>query len=130
MHVNPSEFLLELVNVDFARNTEEAEERLSTIQTGWAVRARTQTGEELLSGHALDDDSVDTPVHGSLGSKISVPITLLHRNFLKSYRDFVAYGIRIAMYFGASFPYTSRTAAKAFRRSRAHDGYCLAASEW
>ncbi|MCJ1478263.1 hypothetical protein MMC13_006940 [Lambiella insularis] len=31
---------------------------------------------------------------------ISIPITLLHRNFLKSYRDVVAYGIRLAMYTG------------------------------
>ena len=30
----------------------------------------------------------------------SLVMTLLHRSFIKSYRDVVAYGIRFAMYFG------------------------------
>jgi hypothetical protein len=29
-----------------------------------------------------------------------VPFTLIHRSFIKSYRDVVAYGIRVAMYMG------------------------------
>ena len=32
--------------------------------------------------------------------QLTVPITLIHRSFIKSYRDIVAYGIRIAMYMG------------------------------
>jgi len=36
----------------------------------------------------------------SRSNKFLIPITLLHRSFIKSYRDVVAYGIRIAMYTG------------------------------
>lgn len=31
---------------------------------------------------------------------LSITLTLLHRSFIKSYRDVVAYGIRIVMYLG------------------------------
>lgn len=32
-----------------------------------------------------------------------VLVTLVHRSFIKSYRDFTAYGVRIAMYIGLAF---------------------------
>ncbi|PHH69070.1 hypothetical protein CDD82_98 [Ophiocordyceps australis] len=42
----------------------------------------------------LHDDCTNKP------AKMSVTMTLMHRSFVKSYRDIVAYGIRLAMYTG------------------------------
>lgn len=46
--------------------------------------------------HGLED-----PHKGnSVGKTLSIPFILLHRLFIKSYRDIVAYWIRFAMYIG------------------------------
>jgi hypothetical protein len=99
LHTNPAEFLLELMNVDFASHQEVANTRLQKIQQAWVkspkgaglpalVKAKMATVEQLS----------DTKP-----SRTNFPIilmTLVHRSFIKSYRDVVAYGIRVAMYTG------------------------------
>lgn len=39
-----------------------------------------------------------------------ITMSLLHRLFIKSYRDVVAYGIRIVMYLGTGLPKAVSTA--------------------
>lgn len=106
VHVNPAEFLLELVNVDFSRDRVEAADRLEEMQRAWV---RSERAKE------LDGVVAETERRGAGGSVVvemaeekpslpSLVVTLLHRSFVKSYRDVVAYGIRVAMYFGESPP--------------------------
>ncbi|KAK4192039.1 ABC transporter G family member 15 [Podospora australis] len=100
VHVNPAEVLLELVNTDFADDKTEARRRLEERQQAWegSDRARKLTadvasqpkGEVVERGTAADKKP-------SLPSTV---VTLVHRSFVKSYRDVVAYGIRLAMYTG------------------------------
>jgi ABC-type multidrug transport system permease subunit len=46
------------------------------------------------------DNEVNAEVKDETASKWTIPIALVHRSFIKSYRDIIAYGIRIAMYMG------------------------------
>ncbi|KAF4626159.1 hypothetical protein G7Y89_g12004 [Cudoniella acicularis] len=99
IHTNPAEFILELMNIDFASHSAAAEARLDEIQQGWVE----STGAKQLTGE-MDAASKDVePLPVTKPSKRSffiVLMTLVHRSFIKSYRDVVAYGIRIAMYMG------------------------------
>ncbi|MCJ1397990.1 hypothetical protein MMC11_001186 [Xylographa trunciseda] len=131
-HFNPAEFLLDIVNVDFADDLHSAAKRLNRIQSCWS-----KSPESL----AIAQDSMDVKqpvnpkvlqIHSPFGrsaeslavawnpadpykwapqelfeldfqpgpSAFSIPFTLLHRNFIKSYRDLITYGIRLAMYTG------------------------------
>jgi len=98
--INPAEFVIELTNVDFARDKAAAKERLGLIHSSWA---NSPTASALLSEIELISRTGGDgrlPYEESATNKFQIPITLLHRSFIKSYRDIVAYGIRIAMYTG------------------------------
>ncbi|EPE25597.1 P-loop containing nucleoside triphosphate hydrolase [Glarea lozoyensis ATCC 20868] len=99
LHMNPAEFLLDLMNTDFARGHEDAEARLSNIHRGWL---NSELAKDL-DTQITSAQSNNLPLPDSTSSTRSFFIdvaTLVHRSFIKSYRDVVAYGIRIAMYFG------------------------------
>lgn len=99
-HINPAEFLLEHVNIDFATDKEAAALRLDESHEQWRasdVAAQLSTSieaaEKGLQQLGLNEgDRKPNPA--------SLIVTLLHRSFIKSYRDVVAYGIRLAMYTG------------------------------
>lgn len=100
LHMNPAEYLLDLVNADFASDQSEAEQRLERITSLWQDPSRRPEDSQIGTGFL---DSAADPV--SLApltkrSQLLIPITLLHRNWIKSYRDVLTYGIRIAMYLG------------------------------
>lgn len=121
LHVNPAEFLLELVSVDFAGGEEErgggggdggggeaeARQRLATMRGAWLA---SPLAEQLTSivkycetqqqGSGDDMDLVDAAEEKNRPGFASLVLTLLHRSFIKSYRDVIAYGVRMAMYFG------------------------------
>ncbi|KJZ70824.1 hypothetical protein HIM_09783 [Hirsutella minnesotensis 3608] len=101
-YVNPADHLLEVLNVDFAPNKEEATDRLAKLQVAWnnsrqAKRVRASIDEVQRnptdqSRHILNDKKKP--------NRLSVILILSRRSFVKSYRDALAYGIRIAMYLG------------------------------
>jgi hypothetical protein len=98
--MNPAEFVLELMNVDFALHQERAHQRLEHMQRAWAEspQAKRITAEiEAVVGKK--EDAV-TSEKQSRANFLAVTLALTHRSFIKSYRDVVAYGIRIAMYTG------------------------------
>jgi hypothetical protein len=103
LYTNPAEFVIELVNTDFTHDTEESARRLSYLRNSWinspycaalnctilAPRLALTPHVPSISSHSLDH-----------ANPLLTPFTLIHRSFIKSYRDVVAYGIRIAMYMG------------------------------
>ena len=99
LHTNPAEFLLELMNTDFASHQEAASNRLQEIQQAWA-----ESPEAMELSAYVDAAMTKTdPLSDTKPSKRNFPIilmTLIHRSFIKSYRDVVAYGIRVVMYTG------------------------------
>jgi ABC-type multidrug transport system ATPase subunit len=105
MHVNPAEHLLELVNVDFARNREGAGERLVQLQRAWKESGRAEELKEAVDGVETQSGGTELTIEGveRKPGTVSLVWTLLRRAFIKSYRDVVVYGIRVAMYFGESW---------------------------
>jgi hypothetical protein len=119
LHFNPAEFLLDLINVDFAEDKAFAKGRLGQIHSAWNSSTQIGVSNNLAAASGLRDEdwhgnmseklspgsektkSEPLEVKGSTGpSQFLIPLTLLQRNFIKSYRDVVAYGVRLAMYTG------------------------------
>ena len=102
-NTNPAEFLLDVVSSDFSNSKEDAQERVQRIQNAWdkseAADAVTRQVSERLEEV---DGEADKILGDNLARPSAVRITtaLLHRSWIKSYRDVVAYGIRIVMYMG------------------------------
>lgn len=97
--MNPAEHILNLTNTDFDAEIEDgtAVQRLSNIHTAWKTHADSNTQNVTLTDKT--DIFADLRDPGMLHN-ISIPLTLMSRSFIKSYRDVVVYGIRIAMYLG------------------------------
>lgn len=100
--MNPAEFVIDLVNTDFARDQGKASQRLLNLQEAWtnssiAAQVSRDVAEEVAGASSSFKDL--TAEHGS-ANQFLVPLTLIHRSFIKSYRDIVAYGLRVAMYIG------------------------------
>lgn len=99
LHTNPAEFLLDLVNSDFNNGGAFAEGRLQHVHDSWTA------SDDL---NALKASIANCPEKGVESSDLPtgrknaayISYVLLHRNFIKSYRDIIAYGTRVAMYFG------------------------------
>ncbi len=100
-HTNPAEFVLELLNVDFDHDQERARGRLEALQASWCSDADARALVEMIETNVRAKESVlaDDSSHRNHNMASDV-MTLVHRLFIKSYRDVVAYGIRIAMYLG------------------------------
>lgn len=111
LHVNPAEFLLEQVNADFAPDRRHAHVQLGAMQDAWAASAAAKQVAATVSllaekspepGQQQQGDQIDGEEEekGRKPGFVSLVLTLLHRSFIKSYRDVIAYGVRMAMYFG------------------------------
>ena len=100
LHFNPAEFLLDLINVDFAEDTITAGSRLSQIHSAWSSSVEKASLIPRERKSKEPEQQVLRLGTQSGPTRILIPFTLLHRNFIKSYRDVVTYGIRLAMYLG------------------------------
>ncbi|KAJ4299081.1 hypothetical protein N0V90_004325 [Kalmusia sp. IMI 367209] len=97
-YTNPAEYIIQLVNTDFSQDQTDAASKLSQLHTSWAHSHQAMT---LQTQSDMDRRQITAPAvdhtHVSANPYL-LPLTLMHRSFIKSYRDIVAYGIRIAMY--------------------------------
>ena len=97
--INPAEFILEMMNIDFASHRDAAEARLNEMQRAWMVSTTAQKMRMQMIT-ILKNVQPFVMTESSKNNFFIVLMTLVHRSFVKSYRDVVAYGIRIAMYTG------------------------------
>ena len=105
LRMNPAEFLLDVVNVDFrdndtntlaATNSEKSVPEIDVVFDYWSKsQYRATLQKQLATPHAAA--KIEAP---SRRWHFDSTIVLLHRNWIKSYRDFLAYGTRIFMYAG------------------------------
>jgi hypothetical protein len=103
VHTNPAEFLLDIVSSDFTHTKELVGDRVQFIQTSWA-----ESSEAVVITRQISERNTSVEKNASKGSVedmarpggLSITAALLHRSWIKSYRDIVAYGIRIVMYLG------------------------------
>ncbi|KAK4443946.1 P-loop containing nucleoside triphosphate hydrolase protein [Podospora aff. communis PSN243] len=101
LHVNPAEFLLELVNIDFSQNRNSASDQLDELHKAWTASPRAGDLTAAVEEVARNGDRTVTMERAEKKPSMpSVILTLLHRSFIKSYRDVFVYGIRFAMYIG------------------------------
>jgi hypothetical protein len=99
LHMNAAEYLLDLMNTDFATDQRQAQGRLASIRQLWLKSAAFQQMNSSIERSLLNIKPLPLSA-SSRGGFFNVLLTLVHRAFIKSYRDVVAYGIRIAMYMG------------------------------
>jgi len=100
-HTNPAEFVLEMLNSDFDEDQQQARNRLATLQQRWTNSEHAQSLTNKIQASIQAKGTIDTESNPHQNQNMMSDIlTLVHRSFIKSYRDLVAYGIRIAMYLG------------------------------
>ncbi len=98
-HTNPAEFVLELLNGDFDQDRQQSQGRLTALHQRWINGERAQVLAKEIESSIQKEKPVDADsVTHSKRNMASDVLTLVHRSFIKSYRDLIAYGIRIAMY--------------------------------
>lgn len=101
LQTNPAEFVLDLTNVDFESEADIARNKISQLQEAWtaspAALAETSRIEAKIKSTTETLTITNEPIHRRY---MTATWILLHRAFIKSYRDVVVYGIRFAMYFG------------------------------
>lgn len=100
--MNPTEFLLDAVSSDFATSDEDARLRVTGIQNAWS---QSPEASSLIGSIKSSVDSTDTSEKYEITlsdrpTTAAITLTLLHRSLIKSFRDVVAYGIRVVMYLG------------------------------
>ncbi|KAI7261954.1 putative ABC transporter [Hortaea werneckii] len=103
LYMNPAEFIIDFVNTDFARDRSEVEQQLNMVHSSWhKSRLATSTVTELTDEMARNsmDTEINADAREEIAGTFSIIMALTHRFFIKSYRDIIAYGIRIAMYMG------------------------------
>jgi hypothetical protein len=101
LQMNPAEFILELMNVDFSGDSGVAQARLDTLQYSWSTSPEAKAITSNIASIAASSHGYSRLSHKqSRANFFTVTLALIHRSFIKSYRDVVAYGIRIAMYTG------------------------------
>lgn len=96
---NSAEFFLDLINTDLDKSGDIVR-RTDDICKSWETAgARHRLSEEIQKSKEASDDSL-SHYAAERPKKLVVPLVLLHRSWIKSYRDVMAYGIRIVMYLG------------------------------
>ncbi|KAL8911081.1 MAG: hypothetical protein Q9171_003671, partial [Xanthocarpia ochracea] len=101
LYTSPPEFLLDLSSSDFADDSHEADTNISKLHADWRKSAGAETLASSISPSPTEKPgSTHLREEKSHASFFAIVLALLHRSFIKSYRDVVAYGIRFAMYIG------------------------------
>ncbi len=102
---------------------------VTKIQTAWA-QSPESSGLVRQSGELAEKNSKKITVdETSRPGLFRITLSLLHRSFIKSYRDVVAYGIRIVMYMGTSNAVSQDIGYTNSSRFGNYDGHCLATSK-
>ncbi|KEY64170.1 hypothetical protein S7711_03464 [Stachybotrys chartarum IBT 7711] len=97
---NSAEFFLDLINTDLDKDGAIVR-RTEDICQAWAASGNHDRLQQLIK-KTRESSSADEILQNKADrpSPWMVPAVLLHRSWIKSYRDVMAYGIRIAMYLG------------------------------
>lgn len=101
MYMNPAEYIIQLVNTDFSRDHAKSTQQLDHLHTSWLHSHNSvDVSRQIQSASTSPIASVPSTKSHASANPVLLVLTLIHRSFIKSYRDVVAYGIRVAMYLG------------------------------
>lgn len=97
--VSPAEFMLDLINVDFVGQNQTS--RLESLIQNWQVSLQRKHLDQKIAKDKLEAVEAGSNRWSNYPRGLFAQCwILLHRMTLKSYRDPLAYGVRIAMYLG------------------------------
>ncbi|CBF69609.1 hypothetical protein AN6369.2 [Aspergillus nidulans FGSC A4] len=97
---NPAEFILDIVSSDFMSEKNSMRNDVEAIQSAWSQSPESSRLKQQRTEFAEKGSRRVVVDEASRPGLLSITISLLHRLLIKSYRDVVAYGIRIVMYMG------------------------------
>lgn len=100
IQMNPAEHIIDMVNTDFTMNKQGAVEQLQKIYDAWNVSPERSSLSTEITNLENEAYGINLPKVSGGPSFFSQTLTLLMRLFIKSYRDLLAYGVRVAMYLG------------------------------
>ncbi|KAL7805768.1 P-loop containing nucleoside triphosphate hydrolase protein [Trichoderma gracile] len=95
---NSADFFIDLINTDLDKNGDICR-RTSHICQAWKSSANSRDLDTAIQ-KTMEGTSSYSDLKVSRSPSWRTPIILVHRSWIKSYRDVMAYGIRIAMYLG------------------------------
>lgn len=101
-HTNPAEFLLDICSADFGGKNDSSHDPVQDLQSAWKNSPEAENLEREISQRIGSERENKVVAKDQLKRPhfLRIVLTILHRLFIKSYRDVVAYGIRIVMYLG------------------------------
>ena len=97
LYTNPAEFLLDLTSSDFSHDEAGAQRQLEKLHSAWRESSEAHAISAAVAGPSTEKDVLIE--NKSRAPFANVTLALLHRSFIKSHRDVVAYGIRFAVCF-------------------------------
>ena len=102
---NPAEFYLDLINTDLVKEGNDVYIRVKDITKKWsegshALRLQEEIEKSIVTAKIAEHIPDLSKIKQNTPSPWSIPLVLLHRSWIKAYRDIVTYGIRIIMYLG------------------------------
>jgi hypothetical protein len=103
--MNPAEHVIDLINVDFSEGSSSAE-CLEDILTRWQSSVANQRLVAAVQSQSRNSGGSTIDIKNKTREKpglVKQTLILLHRSFLKSYRDLVTYWVRLVMYMGLAF---------------------------
>ena len=100
---NVADHLLDVTNVDFAADND-GQARLGRIFEAWTISGASQmlhqSVQELITVSGANGEATSLRSATTRPSPARQTLTLLHRSWIKSYRDIVTYWVRVIMYMG------------------------------
>lgn len=106
MEINPAEYLLDLINTDLVRVGDDSKARMASIHDQWGHARESRLIKSNIENVISDASSTEkassniSNLEPGKQKPFVIPLVLLHLSWIKSYRDVVAYGIRMIMYLG------------------------------
>ncbi|PHH83238.1 hypothetical protein CDD82_2849 [Ophiocordyceps australis] len=100
-HVNPAEYILETISTNFSNDQAAAIEKVSKLHYEWKSSSHAQQLKTAISTVSCNKESLGPALVANSSSRPGLAsriLILLRQSFIKSYRDFVVYGIRYMMY--------------------------------
>ncbi|PHH79716.1 hypothetical protein CDD80_3959 [Ophiocordyceps camponoti-rufipedis] len=100
-YVNPADHLLETLNIDFSTDKAAASKHLDQLQQAWeASQLADEVTTSIDAARRSPSQAPNNPPgsHKTRPNRLGAIFILCHRGFIKSYRDLMAYGVRLIMF--------------------------------
>lgn len=100
LYINPAEFILDLVNNEFAVDKDAAKRKLSDIHDAWTSSQKRQKNLSITEKTAVPHTRTVKWTPSLSNESPRTTLAVLHRSWIKSRRDILVYGVRFGMYMG------------------------------